>query len=350
MSDKSEASNDDGPKKINGYASNTPAPPEAAAIAGKRSGQGEEHFAFDIEAALTSVVRLHAEIPSDAYTARLLGAEREGNGIVIDDAGLILTIGYLIVEAHNVTVEALDGEMVPAEVLAYDFDSGFGLVRAQGPLLRPPLTIGSSGDLKINTPALVAGHGGRDGAVGALVVSKREFAGYWEYLLDEAIFTVPPHANWGGTALIGGDGKLIGVGSLYVEDARAGSEPVAGNMFVPIDLLKPIFSELLADGRTSQPPRPWLGIFTAENQGRVEIVALAEDGPADRTGIKQGDVVVKVDGHVVSNVAEMYRRMWAVGPAGAKIPMVLLRGNIALPLDVVSADRSSNLRLERDGR
>ena len=179
MNDKSEDGGDGEAKKINGHKPVGLRQLEAAANLQSQVGQSEQRFGFDVDAALSSVIRLHAEVPSDAYTARLLGAEREGNGIVIDDAGLILTIGYLVVEAHIVTVEALDGEMVPAKVVAYDFDSGFGLVRAQGPLLRPPLAFGSSADLKLNTPGLVAGHGGRSAAIGALVVSKRKFAGYW---------------------------------------------------------------------------------------------------------------------------------------------------------------------------
>jgi S1-C subfamily serine protease len=345
MNDESGPDNDG--KQINGHKPTGLRVVENTSDLFSGTDEGQDRFAFDVDAALAAVVRLHAEVPSDAYTAHLLGAEREGNGIVIDDAGLILTIGYLVVEAHVVVVEALDGQMVPAEVVAYDFDSGFGLVRAQGPLLRRPLEFGNSADLQLNTPALVAGHGGRSGAIGALVVSKREFAGYWEYMLDEAIFTVPPHPNWGGTALIGQDGKLLGVGSLYVEDARQGEEQIAGNMFVPIDLLKPILSELLSEGKTSTPPRPWLGIFTAENQGRVEVIALAENGPADRSGIKQGDVVVKVNGAVVTTVSELYRRMWAVGKAGVKIPIIVLRGNIAIPLEVPSIDRADNLRLEK---
>jgi S1-C subfamily serine protease len=346
MNDESKSGGE--PKKINGHKPEGLPQLEGTANLQSHVGQSEERFSFDVEAALSSVVRLHAEVPSDAYTARLLGAEREGNGIVIDDDGLILTIGYLVVEAHVVTVEALNGEMVPAEIVAYDFDSGFGLVRAQRPLLRPPLAFGDSTALKLNTPGLVAGHGGRAAAIGALVVSKRKFAGYWEYMIDEAIFTVPPHSNWGGTALISGNGLLLGVGSLYVEDARPGEEPIAGNMFVPIDLLKPVLAELLANGKTLTPPRPWLGIFTADHQGRVEVIALAENGPAERSGIKQGDVVVKVGGHVVNSVVELYQRMWAVGPAGVTIPMVLLRGSIALPLDVASANRYDNFRNDRN--
>jgi len=306
-----------------------------------------EQLNFDIDAVLSAVVRLHAEIPADAYTASILGTEREGHGIVIDDSGLVLTIGYLVMEAMAVSLQAGEGPPVPAEVVAYDYDSGFGLVRAMGRLEAQAISIGQSAELAINEPVLVAGFGGRSQTIGALVVSKREFAGYWEYLLDEAIFTSPPHPNWGGTALIGTDGSLRGVGSLYVEDARPGASALPGNMFVPIDLLQPILADLLTQGRAASAPRPWLGMFTAENEGRLEVVGIADDAPAARAGIKPGDVVVKVGDDVVADLAGMYRRIWAIGPAGAKIPLTVLRGSIALTLEVVSEDRYRRLKLQR---
>ncbi len=321
--------------------------PLALSAALSASPAAADEFDFDIDEVLSAVVRLHSEIPADAYTAPILGTEREGHGIVIDDSGLVLTIGYLVMEAMAVSLQTTGGEPVPAEVVAYDYDSGFGLVRAMRPLNAEPMEIGTSADLAINEPVLVAGYGGRAQTIGALVVSKREFAGYWEYLLDEAIFTSPPHPNWGGAALIGKDGTLRGVGSLYVEDARAGSGTLPGNMFVPIDLLRPIFADLLTQGRASTRPRPWLGMFTAENEGRLEVVAVAPDGPAALSGIKPGDVVVKIGDGVVADMAGMYRLIWAIGPAGAKIPITLLRGNIALTLDVASEDRYQRLKLQR---
>ncbi|MDP6345975.1 MAG: S1C family serine protease [Alphaproteobacteria bacterium] len=302
---------------------------------------------FDVDETLAAVIQLHAEVPADAFTAPFLGTERDGSGIVIDDAGLILTIGYLIVEAMAISVEAADGRMVPAEVVAYDYDSGFGLVRALQPLGVVPLPMGRSADLKVNDPVLVAGGGGRDGTIAAQVVSKREFAGYWEYMLDEAIFTAPPHPNWGGAALIGVDGKLLGVGSLYVEDAKPDPNGANGNMFVPIDLLPPIFAELLSEGRASGSYRPWLGVFATDVQGRVEVVGVAQEGPAARSGMQPGDVIVKVGGQTVAGIADMYRKMWALGPAGVDVPMTILRDTYAFDLKVRSEDRHERLKYQR---
>ncbi len=302
---------------------------------------------FDVDAALDAVVELHAEIPADGYTAPFLGTERDGNGVIIDDDGLILTIGYLIVEAMAISIRLDDGRMVPAEVVAYDYDSGFGLVRALEPLGLPSLAMGRSADLAVGNGVLVAGHGGRGGAVGARVVSKREFAGYWEYMLDEAIFTSPAHPNWGGTALIGQDGKLLGIGSLYVEDAAAGEESRSGNMFVPIDLLTPILAEMLREGRTAASHRPWMGLFTAEVEGGIEVIGLAQDGPAERAGLQLGDAIVKVNGEAIASMVDLYRKAWSTGTAGVDITMTVLRENYAFELTLKSEDRYSRLKFQR---
>jgi S1-C subfamily serine protease len=331
-------------EKVNGHhAKEILALPFAAALSGEKDAA---KLPFDVDAALGSVLRLHAEIPEDGYTAPFLGTEREGNGIVIDDNGLILTIGYLIVEAMAISIHLPDGRVVAAEMVAYDYNSGFGLVRALERLDIPPISLGRSADLAVGNGVLVAGHGGRGGAVGARVVSKREFAGYWEYMLDEAIFTSPAHPNWGGTALIGQDGKLLGVGSLYVEDAETDKESRAGNMFVPIDLLTPIMAEMLRDGRTAASRRPWLGLFTAEVEGRIEVIGLANDGPAMRAGLQVGDVIVKVNGRPIATMIELYRTAWAVGDAGVDIPMTLLRETYAFELALKSEDRYSRLKFQ----
>lgn len=302
---------------------------------------------FDVDAALSAVVRLRSEIPADARTAPILGTLREGNGVVIDSDGLVLTIGYLILEAMAVSVSGADGKLVPATVVGFDYDTGFGLVRAQQSLGINPLRIGSSSDLKERTAVLVAGSGGRDQTIGAFVVSRREFAGYWEYLLDEAIFTAPAHPNWGGAALIGPDGKLVGIGSLFVNDAVQGGQAFPGNMFVPIDLLKPILADMLAQGRPGKPSKPWLGMYTVEHQGQLVITQVAPDSPAAKAGLKPGDVVVKVSNQLVRDVPGLYRRIWGLGLAGVAVPFTVLRGDRALDLTVNSVDRSDYLRLKR---
>ena len=296
----------------------------------------------DLDRALGAVVKLRAEVPADARSARTLGAEREGNGVAIDGDGLVLTIGYLILEAMAVSVVDASGKLFAADVVAYDYDTGFGLVRAIG-LKAPPIRLGDSAAAKERAPVLIAAHGGREQALAALVVSRREFAGYWEYLLDEAIFTAPPHPNWSGAALIGADGRLLGVGSLLVRDAGPDAEPLAGNMFVPIDLLKPILGDLLA-GTESRPPRPWLGLYTAEAAGHVFVADVTPQGPAARAGLRRGDLVVALGGVAVGGQSDFYRKLWASGPAGVEVPLRVLRDGASVDLAVKSIDRASFIR------
>jgi S1-C subfamily serine protease len=296
---------------------------------------------------LDAVTRLRAEVPADSRSARNLGTERDGNGIVIDNQGLVLTIGYLILEAMSVTVADSRGAPVTAEVVGYDQATGFGLVRASRPLGIKPLPLGDSDSVKLRTPVLVVGHGGREGTVPAYVVSRREFAGYWEYLLDEAIFTSPPHPNWGGTALVGADGKLYGVGSLMVGDAAQGDKPMPGNMFVPINLLKPIFADLLSEGRVAGPRRPWLGMWSRDTNGHPVIAGVAPESPAERAGLRPGDMVLAIGGRNVASLADMYRKIWGHGVAGSEIPMHIMRDGRAMELAVKSADRTDFVRRKR---
>jgi S1-C subfamily serine protease len=299
-----------------------------------------------LETVLSSVVRLHAEVPGDARTASSLGQVREGNGVVIDDHGLVLTIGYLILEAQSVSLFAADGVEVAAEILAYDHESGFGLVRASRPLGTGHVPLGDSAKLVERDRVLVVGHGGAAGTIGAFVASRREFAGYWEYLLDDAIYTVPPHPNWGGAALVNPAGELVGIGSLIVNDAVQANAASPGNMFVPINVLKPIFADLLDSGRSSGPRRPWLGMLTAEAFGRVVVTGVTSGGPSAQAGVAPGDVLLEVDGEAVSNMASLFRKVWSKGAAGIKVPLKVLRGRDIVSVNVTSGDRYNYLRLK----
>ncbi len=296
-------------------------------------------YDYDLEGALNAVLSLRSEIPEDAYTASILGTEREGHGILIDDEGLVLTIGYLISEAAHVTLAAMNGKVARAQPLGYDYNSGFGLVRALEPLDTAPIAIGSSAAISVGDRMVVGGHGGTGQSLVAKVVSKREFAGYWEYLLDEAIFTAPPHPNWGGAALLDAEGKLCAVGSLFVQDAVTGEQPMRGNMFVPIDLLAPILPELVAQGRTSVPPRPWLGMFTTEIEGHLIVAGLANGGPAERADVRVGDIVLGVAGEGVHSLAEMLRRVWSQGPAGIEVTMTFQREDQLVEARIETASR-----------
>ena len=305
-----------------------------------------EEFDFDLDRALESIVALRSAIPEDAFTASILGAERSGSGVVIRESGLVLTIGYLITEAQSVWLAGADGRVTPAHALAYDQETGFGLVQALGRLGLPALDIGRSGEAKLGDPVIVAG-GGRRQSVRARIVGKQEFTGYWEYLLKEAIFTAPAHPFWGGAGLIGQDGKLLGVGSLLVQQVTEGGRQLDINMVVPIDLLPPILDDLLAYGRVNKPPRPWLGVYSAESEGRVIVADVAERGPAAAAGLRQGDIVTSVRDSSVESLGDFYRKVWSCGPAGAEIPIEVVRDRRSIWLRVKSADRSSYLKKPR---
>ncbi len=295
---------------------------------------------------LSAVVTVHAEVPADARTAGSLGTERQGSGVVIDDGGLIVTIGYLILEAETVEVVDRGGARSPAEILAYDHATGFGLVRALHKLDAAPLPLGDSSKLDADSLVVVASREEEAAAAPAVVVSRRPFAGYWEYLLERAIFTSPPRLGWGGAALIDADGRLVGIGSLFVGDAVQAPRPRPGNMFVPIDALKPILADLLTQGRSSAPPRPWIGVYTEEARGRLLVNRLAAGGPAARAGIVAGDVILSVEDQSVDGMADFYRKLWRRGPAGVEVRLTVLQGARTRDLTIKSDDRYNWLKLK----
>ena len=298
---------------------------------------------FDLDQALNAVVRLTINIPDDAFTANTLGTERAGNGVVIRDDGLILTIGYLITEADSIWIATNDGRVMEGHALAYDFATGLGLVMPLGALNIAPLTPGESTSVDVDDDVYVIGHGGRSHALKAQLFARREFAGYWEYLLDGALFTTPPHPEWSGAALLDGDGQLIGIGSLYVQEPHA-DDTRKGNMFVPIDVLLPVLDDLVTSGRPAGPGRPWLGVYAEEESNRVIVGAVAKGGPAERAGIRQGDAIIAVANRQVATLAELFRSVWRLGPSGTEIPLTLARGESLLPVNVRSADRGDFLK------
>jgi S1-C subfamily serine protease len=302
-----------------------------------------EEFDFDLMSALDAVVSVRAEIPEDAFTASILGTERLGNGVVIREDGLILTIGYLITEAQTLWISTNGGTVVAGHPLAYDQATGFGLIQPLGRLKAPMLTRGSIAATAVGDEVLVIGNGGRAHALKAKIIARREFAGYWEYVLDEALFTAPAHPQWGGSALVGRDGKLLGIGSLLVQE-NVGDESVQGNMIVPIDLLEPILHEMLTMGRPARAPRPWLGMYTTEGNGQVVVGGLASGGPAERAGVRMGDLVLEVAGRRVAGLAELFRAVWALGPAGTEIPLTLAREGSVVKVRLRSADRNDYLK------
>jgi S1-C subfamily serine protease len=302
-------------------------------------------YSFDLDRVLSSVVGLHSIIPADAFSADSLGTERAGNGVVIDD-GLVLTIGYLITEAETVWLHLGDGRVVEGHALGIDSVTGFGLVQALGRLDLEPLPLGSSAEAQIGDRVVVGGAGGRTRSVASRIAAKQEFAGYWEYLLDQAIFTHPAHPNWGGTAMISSRGELIGIGSLQLEREREG-RPEHVNMVVPIDLLKPVLDDLRKFGRVNKPARPWLGMFSHEIDNRVVVVGISSKGPAARAELKAGDVILAVKGEKISSQTQFYRKLWALGPAGVDVPLTVYHEGVTFDVVLTSTDRAKLLKAPR---
>lgn len=300
-------------------------------------------YRFDLDGALSSVVGVTAHVPEDAFTAETLGTERAGHGVMIRD-GVVLTIGYLVTEAETIWLVTGDGRAVAGHALAYDYATGFGLVQALGRLDVPALPLGDSKRLAVGERVVVGGVGGRQRSVAAQVVARQEFAGYWEYVLDQAIFTAPAHPHWGGTALIGAGGDLLGIGSLQLQHGSEGGRAVPLNMVVPIDLLTPILDDLLATGAPPRPPRPWLGLFATEDEEKIVIMGLAGDGPARRAGLKAGDIVRAVAGERVSDLAAFFRKIWSLGEAGVEVPLTIVREGDRFDLRVASGDRGRFLK------
>lgn len=296
-----------------------------------------------LEQLLSGVVQIKTTIDPDARTTANLGREREGTGIVIDNNGLVLTIGYLMVEAQSAEIRTNDGRTIPANIVGYDHETGFGLLQAIVPLKVQPLSMGRSESVKANDPVMIASFGGAQAAAPARVFTKKEFAGSWEYLLDEAIFTTPPHMAWSGAALISREGKLVGVGSLILSDIDGKGVP--GNMFVPIDRLPPILSDLIAQGRVAGPARPWIGVTTNQVGEKLLVGQVTPQGPSEKAGLKKGDVIVGIGGERPKTLADMYRKIWARGEAGATVPLDVEREGEERHFDVQSMNRLDHLKL-----
>ena len=312
-------------------------------------------YAFDLPRALAAVVSLKSRVPSDAFSARTLGTEREGSGVAIRPAGcpdgLVLTIGYLVGEADSIWITTSTGRVVPGHALAYDFETGFGLVQALGRLETPALELGAATapETGMQTVLAAAAQPGSEegGAVACSIVAREPFAGYWEYLLEEALFTAPAHPSWGGAALIGDDGRLLGIGSLVLQHRDKRGKRVDLNMCVPVTLLHPIMGDLLSYGRVNKPPRPWIGLYAAEQEEGIVVASVASKGPAERAGLRAGDRILGIDGAEAADLAALWRSLWSRGEAGVSVTVEAERDGRRFAVPVASADRASFLKAPR---
>ena len=321
------------------------APPCVAQPRPPRTAKADPVQAEGVDAArlFAAIVKVSAHAVPDARSSETLGDDREGTGVVIGDNGLILTIGYLIIEADEVSIVDSKGRTLSARVVGYDHATGFALLRTIAPFDAKPVALGSSASIAEHDPVMIASSG-EDNVAFAYVVSKRAFSGNWEYALDEALYTSPPTMNWSGAGLFDREGRLLGVGSLIVREANDDEPKIPGNMFVPIDLLKPILADLVKTGRRAGPARPWLGLTADEVSGRLVVARVSPDGPADRAGISAGDIILGVGGDGVRSQAEFYRKVWARGGAGSEIPLKVLQGVDVKNVRVVSMDRVDYLK------
>lgn len=299
---------------------------------------------FDLDKTLRSIVGVRTQIDENALTASSLGTERAGHAVLIGDDGLLVTIGYLVTEAETVWIIDRDGHTLPGHVVGYDQETGFGLVQALGKLNADPIPLGNCDDLNVSAPVIVAGSGDPDEVIHASVIAKHEFAGYWEYLIDDAIFTAPAHPNWGGAALIGMDGHLYGVGSLILQTVDEEGDTQGANMIVPISLLKPILDELLRYGRRVDRPRPWLGWFVQESSDGLLVSGVVSGCPADQAGVEAGDMIVNINGAKVGSLPTLYREVWSMGQAGVSVPITMLRDETTFSVILESVDRNAQLK------
>ncbi len=307
----------------------------------------EGALTFNLSEAVSGILSIRTEIPEDGFTAHALGTERAGTALLIDASGLVLTIGYLIAEAEQIWLLSANGGAVEGHVLAYDFVTGFGLVQALGRIEGTPLVLGDSSAVRVGDPVVFAGSGGTEGSLQAQIVSRREFAGYWEYLLDEAIFTVPAHPSWGGAAVLNEKGEVIALGSLFVGDARGQGTSSQGNMAVPINLAKDMIDEVRSQGHISVKAKPWMGMYMAEVEDYLVVAGLAPNGPAETAGVEAGDVVMEVAASPIGDLADLLRTVWSLGDPGITVPLTLVRDGVRRHVDIKSASRGDFLRTPR---
>jgi serine protease Do len=316
----------------------------ARSVAESAPAQGDDAAYQKLIDAASAVVGVKVKAMANARSNESLGQERAGSGVLVGDEGMVLTIGYLILEADQIEVTDSDGQTVPASVVAYDHATGFGLVRPATRLAPKPIRLGTAGPVAQLDRLMIVTGGGEQTVSIATVVSKRKFAGYWEYLIDDAIFTSPPRLDHSGAALVNKEGELVGIGSLFVMDALTPGERLPGNMFVPVDLLKPIFEELVRTGTQKAARRPWLGVNSLEEDGRVKVMQVNEESPAARAGIEAGDIILSVNGESVTSLENFYTKLWSGGPAGARFTLTVLHGPNMKDVTVQSIDRSDFMR------
>jgi len=284
---------------------------------------------------LGAVVNLHAMVPRAHPSSRILGNERMGSGVIVDPSGLVLTVNYVVMGASTVDVGFLKGRRVKAEVVAQDFEVGLALVRVkrQG-LTAVPLAGGT--DLTCGEPVIaVASTGPQERRIsGGLVTYLGEFEAYWEYLLEHGIVSSAQNPGFGGGGLFSMTGALLGVVYLPL------NEIVRCSLAIPVDNYREHASELLRYGRVvSRPKRAWLGVFAHALEEGVVVAGVVPDGPGDRSGLQEGDLIVSLNAEEVGNRRDFYLSLWRHEP-GEPLTLEVMRDNKVRRFEVKGGDRA----------
>lgn len=302
-----------------------------------------------LDQAAAAVVGLQTRVAEGAASASSLGRQREGSGVLISEDGLVLTIGYLLLEAESITLTLPGQRQVPARTVAYDIDTGFGLVKPLVPLPGlKPAALGSASELRSGQPLLAVSGGNAGDLTTVALIDRRAFSGSWEYHIEAALFTSPPllaaGMNHSGAGVFDGTGRLVGIGSLIMADVTGKGQRAPGNMFVSIDLLKPVLAELQAEGRSQRSKRPWLGLNSSEREGRVHVDRTTPRGPAQTAGLAAGDLVLAVDGQAVNSLESFYKAIWAKPSPDTEVELTVQQGTVVKTLRIKPVDRMGTLR------
>lgn len=289
-----------------------------------------------VERTQDSIVRFQAYIPEECRSSRILGGFRQGTGLVINSQGHILTVGYLIMEATEVQVILADDTTVQAKVAGVDFETGFGILQLVDSVDVPAIAIGRSS--QVSDDQLTLTIGGSTGEQTRIVTNGRIFStglfiGYWEYLLENALYVVPQNPAFGGSPLLNIEGEAIGVVSLQLNQHQG------MNLAIPVDLLHTIETELVQYGRViSRVPRSWIGVYHAPYTEGVIVVDVVQEGPAHKAGIQKGDIITHINDVRITGEEHFLRQLWTI-PIHSQFHMTFLRRNKPQTLTIWGLDR-----------
>jgi S1-C subfamily serine protease len=286
-----------------------------------------------IELVVPATVAVAVEVPETHPSAAILGTERLGTGVVVDRAGLLLTVNYVVIGASSVEVTLLDETRVDGRVVAHDFASGLAVIEISAHGLAaldlcPSSALGVGQDIFI---VAAAGENKRRANSG-MITSIAPFDAYWDYSLDRAITTTAMNPGLGGAPLLDSHGRVAGIASLDLNEIGRFT------LAIPVDDFLTHRNELLQHGRrVSRPARAWVGLYCYTFRDHVVIAGVLPGTPAEQAGLAAGDVVLTVDGQTIANRHELYSALWLHRP-GDVLEFRVFRNNAVKRLAVPSGD------------